>query len=72
MTLCRPLLKTKSINVDIKHDYFVPNVFVPNGDGRNENFGPIGENFKDKPGGCIEKNKQGSNKSREGWQKFCY
>ncbi|OFY75688.1 MAG: hypothetical protein A2265_01815 [Bacteroidetes bacterium RIFOXYA12_FULL_33_9] len=38
--------KTKSINVDIKHDYFVPNVFVPNGDGRNENFGPIGENLE--------------------------
>ena len=36
---------TKSVKVVISHVYFVPNAFMPDSDGVNSTFGPIGEDM---------------------------
>lgn len=39
--------KSENIKVDIEHDYEMPSIFTPDGDGLNDFFGPIGENLED-------------------------
>lgn len=33
----------KKMQINIEHEYYVPTAFKPNGDSKNETFGPIGE-----------------------------
>ncbi len=35
----------EKINIVIEHVYFIPNAFIPNSNGVNSSFGPIGENM---------------------------
>lgn len=36
---------TEKINIIVEHVYYVPNAFMPNANGINSSFGPIGENM---------------------------
>lgn len=36
---------TEKVNIVVEHVYYVPNAFMPNANGINSSFGPIGENL---------------------------
>ncbi len=36
---------TEKVNIVVEHVYYVPNAFMPNSNGVNSSFGPIGENL---------------------------
>ncbi len=38
---------TRKVDVEIEHNYFVPNAVKPSSNGVNASFGPVGENLRD-------------------------